>query len=180
MWELGYEGWAPKNWYFWTVLEKTPKSPLDCKKIKSVNNKENQPWIFIGRTDAEAEAPILWPPDAKSWLIGKHPDAGKDWRQKEKGTTEDEMIRWHHQLRGHEFEQILRDSEGQGSLVWCSPWGCKESEWLCEWTTKTTYQQNIGKLPLQAEWSVLELVNFWVTQSWVFFFFILFFSIYFY
>ena len=112
MWELDHkEGWAPKNWCFQTVvLEKTLKSPLDSKKIKTVNPKGNQPWIFIGKTDAEAEAPILWPLDAKSQLIGKDPDAGKDWGQEEKGVTEDEMVGWHHQLNGHEFEQILGDS----------------------------------------------------------------------
>ena len=100
MWELDCEkSWAPKNWCFWTVvLEKTLESPLDCKEIKPVNPKGNQSWIFIGRTDAEAEAPVLWPPDAKNWLIGKDPGAGKDWRQEEKGTTEDEMVGWHHQL----------------------------------------------------------------------------------
>ena len=99
------EHWVPKNWCFWTVmLEKTSESPLDCKEIKLVNPKGNQSWIFIGRTDAEAEAPILWPPHVKSWLIGKDPDAGKDWGQEEKGTTEDEMARWHHWLNGHESE----------------------------------------------------------------------------
>ena len=110
------------------VLEKTLESPLDCKKIKPVNPKGNQLWIFIGRTDAEAEAPILWPPDAKSQLIGKDPDAGRDPGQEEKGPAEHNMIGWHHQLNGHEFEQALRDSEGQGSLVCCSPWGFKESD----------------------------------------------------
>ena len=106
MWELGYkESWVQKNWCFWTaVLEKTLESPLDCKEIKPVNPKGNQSWIFIGRTDAEAETPILWPPDAKNWLIRKDPDAGKDWRQEEKGMTEDEMVEWHHQLNGYEFE----------------------------------------------------------------------------
>ena len=91
MWELDYkDSWAPKNWCFWTVvLEKTPESPLDCKEIKLVNPQGNQSWIFIGRTDAEAETPTLWPPDAKNWLTGKDPDAGKDWKQEEKGTTED-------------------------------------------------------------------------------------------
>ena len=122
------EGWVLKNWCLQTVvLEKTLESPLDRKDIKPVHPNENQPWIFIGKADAKAEAPILWPPDAKSQLIGKDPDAGKDWRQKEKGTTEDEMARWHHWLNGHEFEQTPGDSEGQGSLVCCSPWGCKES-----------------------------------------------------
>ena len=106
MWELDHkEGWAPKNWCFWTMLlEKTLESPLDRKKIKPVNPKGNHPWIFMGRTDAEAEAPILWPPDAKSWLIGKDSDAGRDWGQEEKGMTEDEMVGWYHWLNGDEFE----------------------------------------------------------------------------
>ena len=137
MWELDYkESWALKNWCFWTVvLEKTLESPLDCEEIKPVHPKGNQSWIFIGRTDAEAETPILWPPDVKNWLLGKDPDAGKDWRQ-EKGTTEDEMVVWHHRLDGHEFEQALGVGNGQGSLARCSPWGCQESdmtEWL-NWT----------------------------------------------
>ena len=103
MWELDYkESWAPKNWSFWTVVLKTLESPLDCKEIQPVHPKD-QSWIFIGRTDAEAEAPILWPPNVKSWLIWKDPDAGKDWRQEEKWTTEDEMAGWHHQLNGHGF-----------------------------------------------------------------------------
>ena len=106
MWELDYkEGLAPKNWCFWTVvLEKTLESPLDCKEIKPVHPKGNQSWIFTGRTDAEAEIPILWPPDGKNQLIGKNPDAGKDWRQEEKGMTEDETVGWHHWLNGHEFK----------------------------------------------------------------------------
>ena len=104
--------------------EKTVESPLDCKKIKSVNPNGNQPWIFIGRTDAEA--PIFWPPDARNQLIGKDPDAGKDWGQDEKGAKEDEMAGWHHRLNGHEFEQTLGDSKGQGSLACCSQWGHKE------------------------------------------------------
>ena len=100
MWELDHkESWVLKHWCFWTVvLEETFESPLDCKEIKPDNSQGNQPWMFIGRTDAEAEAPILWPPDAKNWLTGKDPDAGKDWRQEEKGTTEDEIVGWHHQL----------------------------------------------------------------------------------
>ena len=105
VWELDYkENWAQKNWCFWTmVLEKTLESPLDCKEIQPVNPKGNQSWIFNGRTDAEDEAPILWPPDVKSWLIGKDPDAGKDWGQEKKGTTEDEMVGWHHRYNGHGF-----------------------------------------------------------------------------
>ena len=127
MWELDYkESWEPKNWCFWTVvLQKTLKSPLDCK-IKPVNPKGHQSWIFIGRTDAKAEAPILWPPDAKSRLNGKDPGAGKDWRQEEMGTTEDQMVGWHPRLDRHEFEEAPRVGDGQGSLACCSPWGHKE------------------------------------------------------
>ena len=126
MWELDYkESWAPKNWWLWTVvLEKTLESPLDCKEIKPANPKGNQSWIFIGRTDAKA--PILWPPDMKNGLIGKDPDAGKDWRQENKGMTEDEMVGWHHWLNGHELEQALGAGDGQGRLACCSPRGCKE------------------------------------------------------
>ena len=109
------------------MLEKTPESSLDSKEIKSVNPEGNQPWIFID-ADAEAEAPILGPPGVKSWLLSKDPDAGKDWRQEEKGTTEDEMVGWHHRLSGHEFKQSQGASEGQESLVCCSPWGCQESD----------------------------------------------------
>ena len=126
MWELDHkESWMPKNWCFWTVvLEKTLESPLDCKEIQPVHPKGNQSWIFIGRTDAEAETPILWPPDAKNWLIEKDLDAGTDWRrEEEKGTIEDEMVGWHHRLNGHEFKQALGVGDGQGSLACCSPWG---------------------------------------------------------
>ena len=122
------------------VLEKTLESPLDCKEIQPLNPKGNQSWIFTGRTDAEAEAPILWPPDAKNWLIGKDPDAGKDGRQEEKGTTEDEMARWHHQLDGHEFEKALGVGDGQGILLLCSPWGHKESD-MTEWLNWTEFEQ---------------------------------------
>ena len=106
MWELDYkESWTSKNWCFWTVvLEKTLKSPLDCKEIKSVHHKENQSWIFIGRTDADAETPIFWPPDVESWLIGKDPLVGQDWGLEKKGMTEDEMVGWHNRFNGHEFE----------------------------------------------------------------------------
>ena len=123
MWELDYkESWALKNWCFWTVvLEKILESPLDCKEIQSIHPKGNQSWIFIGRTAAEAETLIFWPPDAKNWLIGKDPDAWKDWGQEEKGTTEDEMVGWHHQLNGHEFEQAPGVGDGQGSLACWSP-----------------------------------------------------------
>ena len=130
MWKLDHkESWAPKNWCFWTVvLEKTLESPLDCKEIQPVHPKGNQSWRFFGRIDADAEAPILWPPDVKNWLIWKDPDAGKDWRQKEKREIKDEMVGWHHQLDGHEFKQALGVSDGQGSLACCSPWGHKESD----------------------------------------------------
>ena len=128
MWELDHkEGWALKNCFQTVVLEKTLESPLDFKEIKPVNPKGNQFWLFVGGTDAEAKAPILWPIDAKSQLIGKDLDAEKDWRQEEKGTTEDEMVGWHHWINGHEFEETPGDGEGQGSLVCCSPWGHKES-----------------------------------------------------
>ena len=135
MWELDYkESWVPKNWCFWTVmLEKTLESPLDCKEIKPVNPKGNQFWMFIGRTDAEVEDSILWTPDTKNSLIWKDPDAGKNRRQGEKGMAEDELVGWYHRLNGHEFEQALGVSNGQGSLVCCSPWDHKEldtSEWL--------------------------------------------------
>ena len=125
----------------WRRLE----SPLDCKKIKPVNSKGNQSWIFIGRTDAEAEAPILWSPDGKSRLIGKDPDAGKDWGQKVKGVTEDEMAGWHHWLNGHEFEQTPGDSDGQGSLLCYSPQGLKELDrtyWLNNCNSPGGYLQN--------------------------------------
>ena len=128
--ELDYkESWVLTNRCFWTVvLEKTLENPLDYKEIQPVHPKGNQPWIFFGRTDGKAETPILWPPDTKSQLIGKDPDAGKDWRQEKKGTTEDEVVEWHHRLNGHEFQQVPGDGEWQGSLVCCSPWGHKESE----------------------------------------------------
>ena len=127
-WELDYkESSVTKNWCFWTtVFEKTLESPLDCKEIQAVHPKGNRSWVFIRRTNVEAETPILWPPDPKNWLIGKDPDAGKDWKQEEKGTTEDEMVGWHHWLDWHEFEQAPGDGDGQGSLAACSPWGCKE------------------------------------------------------
>ena len=113
------------RWYISHLLEKILESPLDSKEIKPVNPKGNQPWIFIGKANDGAKTPILWPPDAKSQLIGKDPDAGRDWGQEEKGVTEDEMIGWHHQLSGLEFEQTPGGSEGQGSLACCSLWGCK-------------------------------------------------------
>ena len=120
------------------MLEKTLESPLDCEEIQPVNPKGNQPWLFIGRTDPKAKTPILCPPDANSWLTEKDPDAGKDWRLKEKGETEDEKVRWHHQLNGHEFEKTVGDSGGKGSLVCCSLYIIVKSQTpLSDWT-KTT------------------------------------------
>ena len=144
MWQLDYkESWAPKNWCFWTVvLEKTPESPLDCKEIQPVHPKGNQSWIFIGRTDAEAETPILWPPDTKNQLR-KDPDAGKHWRWEEKGITEDEMVGWHHWLNGHGFEWTPGVGDGQGGLACCSPWGHKESD-TTERLNWTTFQKALG------------------------------------
>ena len=147
MWELDHkEGWVTKSWCFWAVvLEKTLQSPLDCKEIKPVNSKGNPPWIFIRSTDAEAEAPILWPPDSKNWLLGKDPDAGKDWRPEEKGTAEDEMVGWHYRLDGHEFEWTPGVGDEQGGLVCCDSWGHKESD--------TTERLNWTEL----NWSVRQL-----------------------
>ena len=138
MWELYHEeSWVLKNWCFWTVvLEKTLERPLECKEIQPVNSKGSQSWIFIGRTDAEAEAPILWPPDVKNWLIGKDPDAGKDWRQEEKGMTEDEMVGRHHWLDGHEFKQAPG--------VW----------W---WTGKPGMLQSMGLQRVGPDWTELNL-----------------------
>ena len=139
MWELDYkESWVQKNWCFWTVvLEKTLASPLDCKEIKLVNPKGNPSWMFIGRSDAEAKAPIFWPPDAKNWLTGKDLDAGKDCRQEEKGTTEDETVGWHHRLNGHGFGWTPGVGDGQGGLVCCQAWGCKQLEH--DWATELNW-----------------------------------------
>ena len=128
------ECWRTDAFELW-CWRKLSKSPLDSKEIKPVSPKGNQPWMLTGRTDAEAEVPVLWPSDVKTWLIGKDPAAGKDWRQKEKGTTEDEMVGRHHWLNGHEFKPTLGDNEGQGSRACCSPRGPKESRWLRDWTT---------------------------------------------
>ena len=141
MWELDCEeGWAPKNWCFWSVvLEKTLESPLDCKEIQLVHSKGDQPWDFFGRNDAKAETPVLWPPHVKSWLIGKESDAGRDWGQEEKGTIEDEMAGWHHWLYGHESEWTLGLDDGQGGLACCDSWDRKESDTTerLNWTEST-------------------------------------------
>ena len=158
MWELNNKkAWTRKNWCLWTVmLEKTFESPLDSKEIKLVHPKGNQSWIFIGRTEAEAETPILWSPDAKNWLW-KNPDAGKDRRREEKGTTADEMVGRHHRLNGHGFEQALGDGEGQRSLECCSPWGRKESV-----TTEqlNNYDQRFRVGPCYVYTSGFDLVSF--------------------
>ena len=138
MWELDYkESWVQKNWCFWTVVVgKTLESPLDCKEIQPVHPKGDQPWVFIGGTDVEAETPILWSPDAESWLIWKDPNSGKDWRQEKKRMTEDEMVGWHHWHNGHGFGWTPGVGDGQGGLACCSSWGRKKSDttkWL-NWT----------------------------------------------
>jgi len=144
MWELDCEeSWVRKNWCFWTVvLEKTLESPLDCKEIQPVHPKGDQPWMFIGRNDAEAETPILWPPHEKRWLIGKDPDAGRDWGQEEKGMTEDEMAGWHHWLDGHEFGWTPGVGDGQGGLAGCDSWGTKSQTRLSDWTELNWTEKN--------------------------------------
>ena len=135
MWELDCEeSWVLKNWCFWiVVLEKTLESPLDCKEIQSVHSKGDQPWVFFGSNDAKGETPILWPPHANSWLLGKYSDAGRNWGQEEKGMTEDEMAGWHHQLDGHEFESTLGVDQ-QGGLACCDSWVTKSQTRLSDWT----------------------------------------------
>ena len=164
MWELDHkESWALKNWCFWTmVLETTLESPLDCKETKPVHLKGNQSWIFIGRTDVEAETTILWPPDWKNWLIGKDPDAGKDWRQKDKRTTEDEMVQWHHWLDGHEFEQALGIGDGQVGLASCSQWGHKRVGQDLTTEQQVLYDILIlwGFLKRKYLWSIIDLSSF--------------------
>ena len=143
MWELDCEeSWALKNWCFWTVvLEKTLESPLDRKKIKPVHTKGDQSWVFIGRTDVEAETPILWPPDEKSWLSGKDPDAGKDWGQEEKGMTEDKMVGWHHQIYGHGFGWSLGVGDGQGGLACCGFMGSQRVRHY--WVTALNWTEQV-------------------------------------
>ena len=155
MWELDYkESWEPKNWCFWTVvLEKTLESPLDCKEIQPVHSKGDHSWVFIGRTDVEAQTPILWSSNVKSWLIWKEPDAGKDWGQ-EKGMTEDEVVAWHHQLNGHGFGWTLGVGDGQGGLVYCSSRGCKESD-MTERLNWTNWVQGF----LNSNWSSIFVVQ---------------------
>ena len=157
VWESHHkENWVLKNWCFWTaVLEKTLESPLDCKEIQPVHPKGNQSWIFIGRADAEAETPILWPLDVKNGLIWKDTDAGKDWRREEKGTTEDEMVGWHYRPDGHEFEQSPGVGDPQGSLVCCSLWGHKESDMTesLNWTDWVHCMVRLGVTWIQFQYS---------------------------
>ena len=156
MWELDCEeGWVPKNWRFWTVvLENTLEGPLDFKEIQPVHSKGDQSWVFFGRNYAKAETPVLWAPHVKSWLTGKDSDAGRDWGQEEKGTTEDEMAGWHHGLDGCEFEWTLGVDDGQGGLACCHSWGLKESDmteqlnWTeLNWTELPVSDKNKTKLP---------------------------------
>ena len=160
LWELGYkESWVPKNWWFWTVvLEKTLESPLDCKEILPVHPKGNQSWIFIVRTDAEAETSIFWPPDVKDWLICKDPDAGKDWRWEEKGMTEDEMVRWHHQLDGHESEAALGSGDGQGVS--------QSGTWLRDWTNWSCHCSGLQPCNMASK-SLLLIISLWSFSLWV-------------
>ena len=159
MWDLDCEeGWAPKNWCFWSVvLEKTLESPLDCKEIQPVHSEGDQPWVFFGRNDAKAETPVLWPPHAKSWLIGKHSDAGRDWGQEEKGMTEDEMAGWHHWLDGRESEWTPGVGDGQGGLACCDSWGRKE--W--DTTERLIWSDLILLKKPQGKW-LKQMSHYWV------------------
>ena len=170
MWELDCEeSWAPKNWCFWSVvLEKTLESPLDCKEIQPVHSEGDQPWVFFGRNDAKAETPVLLPPHAKSWLTGKDSDAGRDWGQEEKGTTEDEMAGWHHQLDGREFEWTPGVGDGQEGLVCCDSWGHKELD-TTEWLKCTELIGKIGMIGKMSHFIYkiphIKLTNFFFTAS---------------
>ena len=165
MWELDCEeSWAPKNWCFWTaVLEKTLGSHLDSKEIQLVHCEGDQSWVFFGRTDAEAETPILWPPHVKSWQIGKDSDAGRDWGQEEKGTTEEEMAGWHHRLDGREFEWTPGVGDGQGGLACCDSWGHKQSD-TTEWLNWTVSHMQIpeGMPTLHWKLTVHQTLLLWV------------------
>ena len=163
MWELDHkESWVLKNWCFWiVVLEKTLESPLDCKEIQPVHPKGDQSWIFVARTDAGVETPLLWPPDVNSWLIGKDPDAGKDWRQEEKGTTEDEMTGWPHRLNGHEFEYTTGDGDGQEGFECCSPWGWVGHDWATElnWTEMNYAHEHLLLIFPKYLWTTESLIR---------------------
>ena len=175
MWELNCEeSWVPKNWCFWTVvLEKTLESHLDYKEIQPVPPKGDQSWVFIGTTDVEAETPILWPADAKSWLIWRDPDSGKDWGQEEKGTTEDEVVGWHHQLNGHGFGWTPGVGGGQGGLVCCSSWGHNKSD-----TTEQLSWTELNYLKSSFSWTSQEYASIHFFYSLPSFFPLIFLSIY--
>ena len=165
MWELDCEeSWVPKNWCFWTVvLEKTLESPLHCKEIQPVHPKGDQSWVFTGRTDARAETPILWPPQVKSWFIGKDPDAGRNWGQEENGMIKDEVAGWHPWLDGHEFEQAPGVGDGQGGLVCCNSWGRKACTRLSGWTELNWTEWLVNAYMLNLEkwylWTYLQTIN---------------------
>ena len=163
MWELDCEeGWAPKNWCFWSVvLEKTPESPLDCKEIQPVHSEGDQPWDFFGRNDAKAETPVLWPPHAKSWLTGKDSDAGRDWGQEEKGTIEDEISGWPHWLDGRESEWVQGVGDGQGGLAYCDSWGRKESDTTerLNWTEHKKCKGNLVQKLYSFQQLVIQMKN---------------------
>ena len=176
MWKVDHkESWAPKNWCFWTVVLKTLESPLDCREIQLVHPKGDQSWIILGKTDAEAETPILWPPDVKNWLIGKYPDSGKDWRQEENGTTEDEMVGWHHWQNGHEFEQALGVVDEQGSLECWSPWGLRELD-----TNELNWTEPLSSSPCKyhPEICICHFLDFQNIHTHIFFVLVNFFYIY--
>ena len=156
MWELDCEeSWVLKNWCFWTVvLEKSFESPWDCKEIQPVHSKGDQPWAFFGRNDAKTEIPVLWPPHAKSWLIGKDSDTGRDWGQEQKGMTVDEMAEWHHRLNGRESEWTLGDGDGQGGLVCCDSWGRKVGH---DWATELNWTEFVSLMPLPSPASVIRV-----------------------
>ena len=160
MWELDCEeGWALKNWCFWTVvLEKILECPLNCKEIQPVHSEGDQPWDFFGINDAKAETPVLWPPHAKSWLIGKDSDAGTDWAQEEKGTTEDEMAGWHHWLDGHESEWVPGFGDRQGGLACCDSWGHKESD-TTERLIDLIWSETIAELLISESQEVKQYYN---------------------
>ena len=164
MWELDHkESWAQKNWCFWTVvLEKTLESLLDCNEIQPVLSKGDQSWLFIGRTDAKAETPVLWPPYAESWLIGKDSDARSDWGQKEKATTEDEMTGWHHRLNGHEFKWTPGVGDGQEGLACCDSWSHKESDTTerLNWTETLSVVINVAFVTDIAKQEIISLIYF--------------------
>ena len=174
MWELDCEeSWVPENLYFWTVvLEKTLESPMDCKGIQPVPSKGDQSWVFFGRNDAKAETPVLWPPHAKSWLIGKDSDAGRDWGQEEKRTTEDEMAGWHHWLDGRESEWTLGIGDGQGGLACCDSWGLKESDtterlnWTeLNWINSSFIKHEISLKTLSTENTIVNPTPYFYSKS---------------